>query len=42
MSTTIDIADPPLLDAAKKAAAREGATLGTLVEMGLRQVRGTR
>ncbi len=37
MKTTIDIADP-LLEAAKKAAAREGTTLRALVELGLRQV----
>jgi hypothetical protein len=37
MKTTIDIADP-LLEAAKKAAVREGTTLRALVELGLRQV----
>lgn len=37
MKTTIDIADP-LLEAAKKTAAREGTTLRALVELGLRQV----
>jgi len=37
MKTTIDISDP-LLEAAKKAAAREGTTLRALVELGLRQV----
>jgi hypothetical protein len=37
MKTTIDIAEP-LLEAAKKAAAREGTTLRALVELGLRQV----
>ena len=37
MKTTIDIPDP-LLEAAKKAAAREGTTLRALVELGLRQV----
>ena len=37
MKTTIDIADP-LLEAAKKAAAREGTTLRALVELGLRHV----
>ena len=41
MKTTIDIADP-LLEAAKKAAAREGTTLRALVELGLRQVIETR
>jgi hypothetical protein len=41
MKTTIDIADP-LLEAAKKAAAREGTTLRALVELGLRQVLETR
>jgi hypothetical protein len=37
MKTTIDIADP-LLDAARKKATREGTTLRALVEQGLRQV----
>ena len=37
MKTTIDIADP-LLDQAKKLAAREGTTLKVIVERGLRQV----
>ena len=37
MKTTIDIADP-LLEAARKAAAREGTTLRALLEAGLRQV----
>ena len=37
MKTTVDIADP-LLEAAKKAAAREGTTLRALVELGPRQV----
>jgi hypothetical protein len=41
MKTTIDIANP-LLEAAKKAAAREGTTLRALVELGLRQVLETR
>jgi hypothetical protein len=41
MKTTIDIADP-LLEAAKKAATREGVTLRALVELGLRQVIETR
>lgn len=41
MKTTIDIADS-LLEAAKKAAAREGTTLRALVELGLRQVLETR
>jgi len=35
MKTTIDIADP-LLDEARKLAAREGTTLRALVERGLR------
>lgn len=37
MKTTIDIADP-LLDEARKLAAREGVTVKALVELGLRQV----
>ena len=37
MKTTIDIADP-LLDAARKKATREGTTLRALVERGLRRV----
>jgi hypothetical protein len=37
MKTTIDIADP-LLDAARKKAMREGTTLRALVERGLRRV----
>jgi len=37
MKTTIDIADP-LLDEARKLAAREGTTLRALVERGLRHV----
>lgn len=37
MKTTIDISTP-LLEAAKKAAAREGTTVKALVERGLRQV----
>ena len=37
MKTTIDIADP-LLDEAKKIAARDGETLRSLVEQGLRTV----
>jgi hypothetical protein len=37
MKTTIDIADP-LLDAARKLAAREGTTVKALVELGLRRV----
>ncbi len=37
VKTTIDIADP-LLDQAKKLAAREGVTLKALVERGLTQV----
>ena len=37
MKTTIDIADP-LLQEARKIAAREGMTLRALVEQGLRQV----
>jgi hypothetical protein len=41
MKTTIDISDP-LLEAAKKAAAREGTTLRALIELGLRQVIETR
>lgn len=41
MKITIDIAEP-LLEAAQKAAAREGTTLRALVESGLRQVLETR
>lgn len=37
MKTTLDIADPLLLEA-KRAAQREGTTLKALVERGLRQV----
>jgi hypothetical protein len=37
MKTTIDIPEP-LLDEARKTAAREGTTLRSLVEQGLRQV----
>jgi hypothetical protein len=37
MKTTLDISDPLLRDA-RKIAAREGTTLRTLVEQGLRQV----
>ena len=37
MKTTIDIADP-LLDEAKRIAARRGVTVKALVEMGLRRV----
>lgn len=36
MKTTIDIADP-LLEEAKKVAAREGTTVKALIEQGLRQ-----
>jgi succinylarginine dihydrolase len=41
MKTTVDISDS-LLEAAKKAAAREGTTLRALIELGLRQVIETR
>jgi hypothetical protein len=41
MKATIDTSDP-LLEAATKAAAIEGATLRALVELGLRQVIETR
>ncbi|MEQ1807982.1 MAG: type II toxin-antitoxin system VapB family antitoxin [Burkholderiaceae bacterium] len=41
MKTTIEISDP-LLDAAKKAALRDGTTLKALVELGLRHVLATR
>lgn len=37
MKTTIEIADP-LLEEARKLAAREGVTLRALVELGLRRV----
>ena len=37
MKTTIDIADP-LLDKARRVAAREGTTVKALVEAGLRRV----
>ena len=37
MKTTLDIADP-LLDQARKIAARDGETLRALVEQGLRKV----
>jgi hypothetical protein len=37
MKTTIDIPDP-ILDEAKKLAAREGTTVKALVELGLRRV----
>ena len=37
MKTTIDIADP-ILDEARKVAARQGTTLRSLVERGLRHV----
>lgn len=37
MKTTIDIADP-LLDQAKRLAARQGTTVKALVELGLRRV----
>lgn len=37
MKTTIDIADP-ILDQAKKLAAREGTTLKVLVELGLGKI----
>ena len=41
MKTTIEISDS-LLEAAKKAALREGTTLKALVELGLRKVLATR
>jgi len=37
MKTTLDLPDP-LLDEARKVAAREGTTLRALVELGLRKV----
>ena len=37
MKTTVDIADP-ILNEARKLAAREGTTLRALVEQGLRRV----
>jgi hypothetical protein len=37
MKTTVEIADP-LLDAARRMAAREGVTLRTLIERGLHHV----
>ena len=37
MKTTVEIADP-LLDAARRMAAREGGTLRTLIERGLHHV----
>ena len=41
MKTTIDISDP-LLEEARKLAAREGTTVKALVEQGLRRVIGER